>query len=269
MNTWSNIEISPQDPEIMEINNFQKTLERLPQQINQIRELITRFEVCHFKYQEHLDKIKNSILTLHPNIVPSKIGLNHIQYGEDACINDSTGRSLIGQQYLWAIRKWIDNDSQNKFPEHYNKGLGQQVQKWMGKKSSDKIRLVRLLLARLTWDWKSYEELQQGGGFKDLEFQVCRMDICHYAFPQNLNLLLQGIGKMKPVKNFEGCGSFEKSTKVYIEKQFSILNDMLISMREVESPDKRDLIKIWLIACLAKTLKEQTGLLEPIALLVK
>jgi hypothetical protein len=35
------------------------------------------------------------------------------------------------------------------------------------------------LLARLTWDWESYEKLQHGGRFKDIEFQACRMDICH------------------------------------------------------------------------------------------
>jgi hypothetical protein len=268
MSPWSNIQISSQDPEIMQINNLQNNLGMLPQKINQIRELITRFEVCHFKYQRHLEKIKNSISNLHSDIVPSKIGTNHIQHGENAWRNDSTGRSFIGQQYLWAIRKWLGNDSQNEFHGHYNKKLGQQVQKRLGKKNPDKIRLVRLLLARLTWDWKSYEELKQDGEFKDIEYQVCRMDICHYAFPQNLNLLLWAIGKMKPVKKFEGCGSYNKSVKTYIEKQFSILNDILISMSEAESHNKHDLIKIWLVACLAKTLKEQIGLLHPIPKLV-
>ena len=264
MNIWSNIQTSPKDPELMQINNLRNSLGKLPQEIIQIRELITRFEVCHFKYQEHLDKIKNSILTLHPITVPSKIGTNHIQHGENAWRNDSTGRSLIGQQYLWAIRKWLDNDSQNELPEDYNKDLGQQVQKWLGRENPKKSRLVRLLLARLTWDWKSYEKLQQGGEFKDIEYQASRMDICHYAFPQNLSLLLQAIGKMKPVKKFEGCGSYDKSINTYIEKQFSILNDILLSMSEAESQDKQDLIKMRLFACLAKTLKEQTGLKEPI-----
>ena len=59
MNSWSNIQISPQDPEIVKINNFEKKLGKLPNKVRQIRELITRFEVCHFKYQEHL-----SIITL-------------------------------------------------------------------------------------------------------------------------------------------------------------------------------------------------------------
>ena len=31
MNTWSNIQISPQDPEIVQINNLQNSLGKLPQ----------------------------------------------------------------------------------------------------------------------------------------------------------------------------------------------------------------------------------------------
>ena len=73
---------------------------------------------------------------------------------------------------------------------------------------------------------------------------------------------------MKPAENFEGCGSYDKSIKDYIAKQFHILNEMLLSKSEVEPHDKHDLIKMWLIACLARTLKEQIGLKAPIANLV-
>jgi hypothetical protein len=54
MKAWSNIQISPQDPEIVKINNLENNLGELPDKINKIRELITRFEVCHFKYQQHI-----------------------------------------------------------------------------------------------------------------------------------------------------------------------------------------------------------------------
>ncbi|MBN2236416.1 MAG: hypothetical protein JW729_02580 [Bacteroidales bacterium] len=268
MNAWSNIEISSSDPEIIEINKLENNLGELPEVVNKIRELITRFEVCHFKYREHLYKIKNSILTLHTEIDPSKIGTSHIQHGDNAYKNDSTGRSFIGQQYVWAIKKWLDDDCQIQLHEDQDMKFSQQVQNWLGNKSSSKIRLVRLLLSRLTWDWKSYEELQRGGEFKDIEDQVSKMDICHYAFPQNLNLLLQGLGKMKPVENFEGCGSHDESIKDYISKQFYILNEMLLSTSEAKSLDGDDLVKMWLFACLAKTIKEQIGLKEPIANLI-
>jgi len=268
MKAWSNIQISPQDLEIIEINDLEKNLGKISDKVYQIRELITRFEVCHFKYQQHLRKIKDSIINLQPDTDPDKIGMNHVQHGENAWKNDVTGRSLVGQQYLWAIRKWLMDDPQGKIPDHYNKKLGQQIQKWLGEKNPDKMRLVRLLIARLTWDWKSYEELQHGGEYKDLELQVCCMDICHYSFPKNLDLLLQGIGEMKPIEEFEGCGSFDNNIKSFIENKFSILNDMLKSLTDTGKSDKNKLTKAWLIACLAKTIKEQVNLPGPIVELV-
>ena len=48
MNAWSNIEISPQDPEIIEIGKLEKTQGNISKNVRKIRELITRFEVCHF-----------------------------------------------------------------------------------------------------------------------------------------------------------------------------------------------------------------------------
>jgi hypothetical protein len=126
--------------------------------------------------------------------------------------------------------------------------------------------LVRLLRARLTWDWKSYEELLHEKENKELEFQVCRIDICHYDFPKNLDLLLQGIGEIKPVEAFEGCGSFNSDIKKFVEKEFSILDDLLKSITSDHKPDKNDMIKAWLIACLAKTLKEQVSLTKPVNL---
>ena len=69
---------------------------------------------------------------------------------------------------------------------------------------------------------------------------------------------------MKPIKAFEGCGSFTSDIKIFVAKEFSILNDLLNSITSVNQPDKNELVKAWLIACLAKTLKEQVGLTQPI-----
>ena len=76
MKAWSNIQISPQDPEIIKINNLGKKLGELPDKVHKIRELITRYEVCHFKYQQHLRQIKDSIINLEPNVDSKKIGIN-------------------------------------------------------------------------------------------------------------------------------------------------------------------------------------------------
>ena len=267
MNYWSNIQISTQDPEIKKINNLEKSLGEIPDKAYKIRELITRFEVCHFKYQIHLKKIKDSITTLNTNVDTAKIGVNHIQHGEKVLIADKTGKSLIGQQYVWALKAWLNDSTGIEMSEKYDYRLGKQVQKWLGDKNPDKIRLVKLLLARLTWDWKTYEELQEGGKFKDIEFQACRMDICHFAFPENLDLLLQGIGQMKAVekKNFEGCGSHNEEIKSYLEKEFLELNNSLKSLQIKNGLSKDDLIRTWLVACLAKTIKENINLSIPLA----
>lgn len=263
MNNWSNIQISPEDAEVIAINNLEATLGQPPMKVMKVRELITRFEICHFKYQQHLKKIKDSIVALEPSVDVSKIGVNHVQHGESAWKKDKTGKSLVGQQYIWAIKGWLNDHGIDKDPDNFDQKLAQKVRKWIGDKSGDKERLVRLLLARLTWDWKSYEALQHGGEFEVLELQICRMDICHYAFPTNLNMLLRSIGKMKPSDHFEGCGSYDKTTKKSIEKELSALGKMLTSFRSQKDTDRKLLMKIWLIACLMKTLKKLVELQAP------
>jgi hypothetical protein len=266
MNAWSNIEISPQDPEIVKIDALEKRLGELPDEINKIRELITRFEVCHFKYQRHLKKIKDSINELEANIDTNKIGANHIQHGENVLNADKTGKSRIGQQYVWALKQWLNDNTKNELSVEYNKKPGEQIQRWLGEKNHDKVQLVRLLLARLTWNWESHEKLQQGGIFKGIENQASRMDICHYAFPKNLNLLLTSIGQMNPVeeKQFEGCGSYNFGIKAFLKKEFLDLNDSLKSLQINNDLNRNDLIKTWLVACLAKTIKENIKLSIPI-----
>lgn len=259
MSAWSNIEISPQDSEIIEIDKLEETLGKISENVEKIRELITRFEVCHFKYQQHFKHIKDSILNLRPNVEPAQIGANHISKGKDVLDNDKTGRSILGQQYVNSLMKWLGDYSQEN-SNYFNNELNHQTTKWLGDKNPDKERIVRLLIARLIWDWKAYEEYQQRGEYKELEIQACRMDICHYAFPKHLDLLLQGIGRMEPINNFEGCGSFNTDIKTYVEKQFSILCDYLKSNSNKKNLNQDEKIKLWLIACLAKTLKEQVGL---------
>ena len=266
MNSWSNIQISTPDSEIIKINDFEKRLGELPDKVKRIRELITRFEVCHFKYRLHLKKIKDSIIVLNPNVDTTKIGINHIQHGENVLNTDTTGKSLIGQQYIWALKEWLNDNSKNDALYKYDKKFGQQIKKWLGDDNSDKLRLVKLLLARLTWDWTFYEKLQHGGDYKDLEFQICRMDICHYAFPNNLDLLIKGIGQMKAIedKRFEGCGSYNTEIKAYLEKEFLDLNNILKSFQVKNELSKNDLIRTWLFLCLIKTIKENIEISIPI-----
>jgi hypothetical protein len=267
MNDWSNIEISPRDREIIAINQLQESIGQLPENMKRIRELITRFEMCHFKYERHLGRIMDSINDLSPNVDSERIGTSHIQHGEKALQTDTTGRSIRGQQYVWALREWLNDISRNEVSVRYDRKLGQRIHAWLGDKDPDKIQLVRFLLARLVWDWKSYESLQRGGDLADLEFQASRMDICHYAFPQNLELLLQGIGQMKAVeeKRFEGCGSCNARIKAALENEFITLNKSLISFNSNNLLSRKEIVRKWLVACLAKTIKEQIKSSIPMA----
>ena len=275
MSAWSNIEVSLEDAEIASINKFEKTLGNHPDHVRQIRELITRFEVCHFKYLQHLKNIRKSIKDLHPYTDPVNIGQNHIQYGAKAWKSDKTGRTFMGQQYLWALHNWLDNSEKNKPPE-YNEQLAREVEAWLGERSPEKDKLVSLFLARLTWDWKTLEQLSQKsmeeirlqGDDRGLEYQIYRMDICHFAFPVHLINVIRGIGKMRPVDNFEGCGTYNSNIKKSIHAELHKINNWLLSRKEAGfvNQDQEELTRIWLFACLSKTIKEQVGLASAIHL---
>jgi hypothetical protein len=274
MNAWSNIEVAPGDAEVNAINALEQQLGDYVEPIRQIRELITRFEVCHFKYQQHLKKIKESIRDLHPHTEPGKIGQNHVQHGEDAWKSDKTGRSFMGQQYLWVLDNWLDKKTMHRSPED-NEQLSGEVQNWLGERNPEKERLVRLLKARLKWDWqtleelshKSMEEIIREGADAGLEYQINRMDICHFAFPVNLINVIRGIGKGKPVERFEGCGTHNTAIRDAIHAELVKINKRLSAIH-INDPEqnREDLTRIWLLACLAKTMKAQAGLREKLTL---
>jgi len=268
MSYWSNIEVSPQDPEIIEINKFEKSLGELSEDVQKVRELIRRFEVCHFKYKEHLEHINDSIHKLSPNIEPTIIGVNHVSKGKQVLNEDKTGRSTIGQQYLCSLMTWLGDYTQES-SEYLSNELNIKITKWLRSKNQDKERMVRLLISRLMWDWESYEQYKNGGENKELELQICRMDICHYAFPKHLELVIQGIGRMESIDHFEGCGSFNSEIKKYVKEQFMILVDCIKSNTNKNNLEKNEQIRFWLIASLAKTLKEQVGLKFSLAALIR
>ncbi|ODB93198.1 hypothetical protein A3194_00395 [Candidatus Thiodiazotropha endoloripes] len=259
MSYWSNIEVPPKDPEIIEIDNFERNLGEYSEDIKNVRELIRRFEVCHFKSKVHLKYLVDSIHLLYPNIVPIFIGENHISKGEGRLKRDTTGRSVLGQQYVCSLKNWLGDHSQQD-SEFFSTDLNQKIEKWLNSEDLEKERLVSLLVSRLMWDWESYKKYQNNENPNELETQVYRMDICHYAFPKHLDLLLEGIGQNRPIEDFEGCGSINLETKGFIEEQFIGLCDKLRSYINKGNLDKRERLKVWLIASLAKTLKEQVGI---------
>lgn len=261
MREWANIEIPGNDAEIAKIDAYKKRLGPLSSNIIQVRELITRFEVCHFKAKNHLIKIKQSISDLTPAVAPHTIGQYHIQHSERSWRQDSTGRSLKGQKYIWAINNWFSINQDKDQPADYDPHLGECVKQYLGTINIDKVRLLRLLLSRLNWDWKALEKLQIGGIYNSLENQIIRIDICHYAFEKNMKILLQGIGKLQSPEHFEGCGSCNKRIKHEMKLEVTRLNKNLRLLEN--NTDRNNRICIWLLASLIKTLKAQTGLLQP------
>ena len=266
MDPWSNIEIPPEDPEIIQIDKFKAALGKIPPHVYQIRKLITGFEICHYKYNQHLEYIKGSISNLKPNIILEDIGRNHLRHGEKVIDKDRSGRSFTGNIYVLILSKWLDDSNKDQDINKHDE-LANNITQWLGQKDAEKERLVRLLIARLKWDWKSYESLLRDNSNKDLENQVCRIDICHYNFPEIINSVLIGIGQKKPVELFEGCGSFTSNIKSSVEGEFDLLTEIIKDKSSGKEPDQKTMIRIWLYLCLAKTLKEQVGLkrsLEPI-----
>jgi hypothetical protein len=257
MSAWANIVVSPDDPEIVKIDKLEQSLGVLPANIQRIRTLITRFEVCHFKYQQHISHIKEAIKNLKTDIDPEKIGASHFRNGPGACKNDRSGRSLLGQKYVQGLKSWLGEE-----PEVKDEKLRKKVFELLGKKDPAKEKLVRLLIARLLNDWKDYEKWSQAEGNEALKLQASGIDVCHYDFPRNMDLQIQGIGQMKPVEDFLSCGSYNPEIKSILEKEFLALNQDLKSLGH----DSESRIRAWLTACLAKTIKADVGLKDPIAI---
>ncbi|MFG1690895.1 hypothetical protein ACGF5M_01860, partial [Gemmatimonadota bacterium] len=96
----------------------------------------------------------------------------------------------------------------------------------------------------------------------ELEEQIDRTDICHSSFPRNLELVLSGIGKLTPEPGFSGCGSVEDETALELRSRYEALCAWIGGDSEMTAgvPVARTPTKVWLMASLAKTIKEQCSL---------
>ncbi len=140
------------------------------------------------------------------------------------------------------------------------------VTKLLGERNNEKERLVELLIKRLLW--KPNERHCLGVQLDQLQDQIERTDICHYTFPDNIERVLAGIGSLAPAKDFQGCGSCNSK----IKREVSVWYQQLCKWINGEPGyldrvlGKKNNMKIWLAACLAKTLKEQVGLINKLPL---
>jgi hypothetical protein len=101
---------------------------------------------------------------------------------------------------------------------------------------------------------------------KEIRSLITRLEICHYSFPENIERVIEAIGKLEPVSDFEDCGSFDEERLQFSQRYFSDLTAWLQGRKSEteEMLGERNHLKEWLVACLAKTLKELAGLRESI-----
>ncbi len=269
MDSWHNIIVSKDDPEIIEINNMENELKGASAPVKAVRQLITQFEVCHFKYAIHYDYILRSIEFLTPFIDPGSIGSSHPRTGPDSWKKNKTGRSRTAQIYINALQLWLNPKSLAGIDSYIRviQIMKAHVTKLLGERNNEKERLVELLIKRLLW--RPIERYSLGVQLDRLQDQIERTDICHYTFPDNIERVLAGIGSLAPSKDFQGCGSYNSRIKWQVSMWFQQLCKWING--EPGYLDrvlgKRNNAKIWLAACLAKTLKEQVGLINKLPLM--
>jgi len=80
----------------------------------------------------------------------------------------------------------------------------------------------------------------------------------------NVERMICAIGRLKPVPEFAGCGSFDDERQRVAQKYFHALCTWLCGKTgklNIQLGDRTP-VKEWLAACLAKTLKEHVELQE-------
>jgi len=259
---WANLGLDQPDAEIGEIHRMELRAHPLPPVALRIRELITRLEICHFKVARHIGRIVEAIGSLRLDLNPADIGRAHPRCGEYAWRNDRTGVSRRGQEYIWALQMWLaDTASSEADSRRVPRELAERVNGALGNKNASKVRLVSALVDRLVLRADRQPLPPELGSFW---LQIEATDICHYAFPVNLERMIEGIGRLQPVPEFVGCGSFDEARRELAREAVRALRVWLRGepSRLADQLGDRTPLKAWLVACLAKTLKELTHLPE-------
>lgn len=261
---WANIGIEQPDSEILKIYRLEQRIGTLPQEIEDIRNLITRLEICHFKFERHVLRIIESIGRMKVDFDPDSIGSAHPKCGENAWRADKTGRSRKGQEYIWVLQIWLAGEQPpERDPRGIPRSLFEEVYNSLGERDKHKEALVSALLDRLLWNFET-ERKTSPEEFENLFYQIDRTDICHYAFPENFKKTIETIGELNSSPDFEGCGSSDEEHREIALYYFMDLAAWLQGgMSETgRMLGKRTLLKEWLVVCLAKTIKELAGIGE-------
>ncbi len=184
---WANLGLPQADAEIARIHQMEQRAGPLPPVAHAIRELITRFEICHFKIERHLQRIIQAISEMCLDLDPAAIGRSHPKSGPTAWRTDRTGRSRQGQEFIWLLQMWLaDEPYSEEDPRAIPRSLFEEVKRALGKPDAQKSRLVEALLNRLLLKPDRRTLPAELAGFW---LQIEATDICHYAFPSNFHYL--------------------------------------------------------------------------------
>ena len=259
---WMNIVVKPEDEEIQQIDRLEQRASPLPPVAWTIRELITRLEICHFKIERHICRILEVIGSLRLEQDPKRIGRAHPKSGETAWLRDRTGRSRPAQEMIWALQRWLAAVPRVEAnPHEIPPSLLEKVERALGESDPRKAILVAALLNRLLLKADRQPLPPALAGFW---LQIEATDICHYAFPGNLERMIEAIGRLEPVRDFVGCGSYDQVRRSLAQEYVRALRGWLHGEPGHLAGELGDRTpaKEWLAACLAKTLKELAGLQE-------
>jgi hypothetical protein len=214
-----------------------------------IQNVISNFETCHFQRDNH--KLPD---------------FNYMPASGSNLRKDKAGRSLLGQQYVWALVNWLAAYPQLRMKGYSDNDIYMNVSAWLGNKTPQKENLVRMIVAKLTFGWKSLKRLGRRTSNKGLAYFAHTTDIWQYTFPKELDKLLQEIGKVEAEINvLSEKGVINSAEKTIIENEFIILCNLMNSGTAINFngfADENDFINIWLISSITKTLKDQNGITE-------
>jgi hypothetical protein len=227
-----------------------------------IQDLIARFENCQILYQQYLyDRKETDETCLVPGEVSSSVS-NSAKSRIYEWRNDKTGRSFLGQQYLWALLNWLTG-----YPEwHLSGGLNIEFSRYLtgslGVQNPEKKRIVRLLLAQITSDRKAYKKLHHGIQNRKLEYLAGTVDIYNFAFPHNLDPLIRKIGEINPPQVYIEH-DVSNDIRIDVEQEFLNLYKIFNSTPAYfihSQLNNSQIIRLWLFTRLTKTYHGQSDL---------
>lgn len=266
---WQNVVLAENDPQVDWIRELEARARPIPEVAWAIRELITRLEVCHFKWERHVERIVAAIREMQLPLDPRTIGRAHPRCGPEAWRLDPTGRSRRAQEYIRSLEAWLAGVEKPSNPRNLtDRPTWGDTRPWvneaLGLPNPRKIRMVEALVDRLVLREGREPLPPEYGAFGE---QIERTDICLDEFPRNLERMITAIGRQQPVEDFIGCGSFDETRRAQVRGHYLTLVHWLAG-RETKPPSLTlgtgTPVRIWLVASLAKTLKAMVSLPDPL-----